>query len=244
MSRRANDPGAAEASTTAIADPLAGSSWSRPETVAGFTASPPNATLLQFAHDELARTQGRRALDLGCGVGRNALPLAAQGWNVLGVDLSLPMLQAASERSRRSHLDGRFSVVLAPMVRLPVRSASCDLVIAHGIWNLARSGTEFRRAIRDTARVAAPGAALFVFTFSRNTFPPETESVPGESFVFTQFSGEPQCFLTEGQLVSELSSVGFVADPGVALRELNRPVPGTLRGGAPVIHEGVFRYRR
>jgi cyclopropane fatty-acyl-phospholipid synthase-like methyltransferase len=69
-----------------IADPLAGSAWSRPETVAGFTASPPNASLLRFAQDELRRAKGRRALDLGCGGGRNALQLVSElssvGFNV------------------------------------------------------------------------------------------------------------------------------------------------------------------
>lgn len=224
----------------AIADPLAGSPWSRPQTVAGFTTSPPNASLLRFAQDELRRAHGRRALDLGCGAGRNAFPLAAQGWNVLGVDLSLPMLQAATERARRDHVE-RFSVLLAPMERLPVRTASCDLIIAHGIWNLARSGAQFRGAIREAARVAAPGAALFLFTFSRNTLPPETQPVQDESFVFTEFSGEPQCFVTETQLLSELSSAGFIPDPAVPLRELNRPASGAFRGGGPVIYEGAFR---
>ena len=223
-------------------DPLAGSAWSRPETVAGFTTSPPNATLLRFAQDQLPRARSRRALDLGCGAGRNALPLAAQGWNVLGVDLSWPMLRAATERARQNRVD-HFAGLLAPMERLPVRTASCDLIVAHGIWNLARTGAQFRAALAEAARVAAPAAALFVFTFSRNTFPPETAPVPGESFVFTQFSGEPQCFLTESQLLSELAAAGFTADPAATLRELNRPAPGTLRGGAPVIYEGVFRYR-
>jgi SAM-dependent methyltransferase len=228
---------------TTIPDPLAGSPWSRPETVAGFTASPPNASLLRFAQDELPRASARRTLDLGCGAGRNALPLAAQGWNVVGVDLSLPMLQAAIERARQHHVDN-FTGLLAPADRLPIRTASCDLIVAHGIWNLARSGVEFRAAIAEAARVAAPGAALFVFTFSRNTFPPEIEPAPGESFVFTQFSGDPQCFLTESQLLAELSAAGFAADPALPLRELNRPAPGTLRGGAPVIFEGAFRSHR
>jgi len=67
--------------------------------------------------------------------------------------------------------------------------------------------------------VARPRAGLFVFTFSRNTFPPQTEPVVGEPFVFTQFSGEPQCFLTEAQLVAELARVGFAPDHGVPCRE-------------------------
>lgn len=182
-------------------------------------------------------------LDIGCGAGRNAIPLAAQGWQVLGLDTSLPMLLAAREQVRRGHDGGvRLLLALAPMHRLPVADRSCDVIVAHGIWNLARSGTEFRQAVREAARVAAPGAAVFVFTFSRHTLPPDAEPVDGESFVFTQFSGEPQCFLTEQQLVTELMAEGFAVDEATPLRELNRPAPGSLpTRRAPVIYEAVFR---
>jgi SAM-dependent methyltransferase len=222
--------------------PIGDSPWSRPETVAGFVASPPNAALLDFAQAELPRARGRRMLDIGCGAGRNAIPLAAQGWHVLGLDTSLPMLLAAREQVERGHHGARLLLALAAMDRLPVADRSCEVIVAHGIWNLARSGTELGQAVREAARVAAPGAAVFVFTFSRHTLPPDAEPVDGESFVFTQFSGEPQCFLTEQQLLTELMAEGFVLDEATPLRELNRPAPGSLpTRRAPVIYEGVFR---
>jgi hypothetical protein len=127
------------------------------------------------------------------------------------------------------------------MDRLPVPDRSFDLIVAHGIWNLAGSSVEFRRAVAEAARAGRPGAALFVFTFSRHTLPPETVPVGGEEFVFTQFAGEPQCFLTEAQLVSELAAAGF--DPLGLLTEHNRPRPGQLDAGGPVIYEGTFRLR-
>lgn len=225
-------------------DPLAGSPWSAPETVAGFAQSSPNDVLLRFAEDERQRSTNARVLDLGCGAGRNAVPLARQGWDVVATDLSWPMLAAAAQRARGESLASRLHLILAPMDRIPVRDRSVDLVVAHGIWNLARSAAEFRCAVGEAARVARPGAGLFVFTFSRNTFPPETQPIPGEPFVFTQFSGRPQCFLTESQLRSELEAVGFGPDPGVPFTEYNRPLPGRLLpgGGAPVIYEGAFRY--
>jgi SAM-dependent methyltransferase len=222
-------------------DPLAGSAWSRPETVAGFVRAAPNAELLRLATAELPRAPGGRALDIGCGAGRNAVPLAALGWQVLGVELSLPMARAAAARARTEQLP--LQVALAPMDALPARDRSFDLVVAHGIWNLARSADEFRRAVREAARAAAKGAALFVFTFSRHTLAADAQPVSGEPFVFTQFSGEPQCFLTDTQLVAELREAGFTADPGIPLRELNRPAAGAMRtGNAPVIYEDVFRY--
>ena len=199
---------------------------------------------MRFAQDELSRCGGGRALDLGCGAGRNAVPLARMGWDVVGIDLSRPMLDAAAKRSCDERLGGSVQWMLAPMDAIPSREASFDLVIAHGIWNLARSGAEFRKALGEAARVSKPGAGLFVFTFSRNTFPPHTDPVPGESFVFTQFSGQPQCFLSADQLVAELGFAGFAPEPAVRLTEYNRPGPGTLRSGAPpVIYEAGFRRR-
>jgi hypothetical protein len=127
------------------------------------------------------------------------------------------------------------------MDRLPAASRAFDVIVAHGIWNLATSGVEFRRAVAEAARVARPGAGLFVFTFSRHTLPPDAEPVAGESFVFTQFSGEPQCFLTEAQLLSEMVAAGFEALGPLA--EHNLPRPGQLNRGGPVIYEGTLRLR-
>lgn len=213
--------------------------------VAGFATSPPNDVLMRFAAAERLRFARMRVVDLGCGAGRNAVPLARLGWDVIGIDLSAPMLSAAATRARDEHVADRFRVALARMDGIPVRDATVDLVIAHGIWNLARSAAEFRLSIREAARVARPGAGLFVFTFSRNTFPSHTEPVEGETFVFTQFSGRPQCFLTYPQLVAELEAAGFVPDPGVPVTEYNRPQPGLLQSGnVPVIYEAAFRLQR
>jgi SAM-dependent methyltransferase len=223
-------------------DPLAGSPWSSPGTVAGFATSLPNDNLMRFAAGELVRAANGRAIDIGCGAGRNAVPLAEQGWSVLGTDWSAPMIEAAAARVDAGGLGDRLRLALAPMDRLPAGDREFDLVIAHGIWNLAQSSAEFRRGVAEAARVAKPGAGLFVFTFSRHTLPPATEPVAGEPFVFAEFSGRPQVFLTEDQLLSELAAAGFTPDPAVPLTEHNRRPAGALHtGGAPVIYEAAFR---
>ncbi len=193
---------------------------------------------------ELARQPGQLILDLGCGAARNASPLAALGGSIVGVDLAGPMLDAARRRVAKDDVGRRVALVRARMDRLPLTDASVDLVVAHGVWNLARSDAELRRAIAEAARVARPGAGLFLFTFSRTTLPSEAAPVAGQRYVFTQFAGEPQCFLTEEQLVEELRRAGFQKDPPGPLTERNRPLPGrALTRGGPVVYEGTFRRR-
>ena len=207
--------------------------------VEGFVHSPPNASLLDVAAGE--RRPQSLLLDIGCGAGRNAVPLARMGWHVVGTDLSAAMLKAAAQRVTQETFPNPIALVMASMESLPFQSSAFDFVVAHGIWNLARSGDEFRNGVREAARVARPHATLFVFTFSRHTLPESARPLPDEAFVFTEFSGEPQCFLTDRQLVAELAAAGFVQDPAYPLRELNRSPRGLQTKGTPVIYEGVFR---
>jgi SAM-dependent methyltransferase len=157
------------------------------------------------------------------------------------MDLSSAMLTAVASRLKTEQLSTPIELVLASMESLPFAANSFDFVVAHGIWNLARSGEQFRQAVREAARVARPGAAVFLFTFSRHSLPSDASPVEGESFVFTQFSGEPQCFLTAEELVTEMKDAGFTEEPSHSLRELNRPHGAFRTTGTPVIYEALFR---
>lgn len=215
-----------------------GDPWATAGTVAGFASAPPNPVLLRFA---ATWPQPSRALDIGCGAARNAVPLATQGWHVVGIDTSRPMLVAAAARAAAEGVSARVQLVQGAATALPAGTSTVDLVVAHGVWNLLTSGEALRRAMGEAARVARPGAALFVFTFSRHTLPPDAEPVPGESFVYTQFAGRPQCFLREGELLQEVAKAGFLPDAAVPLTEYNRRAASALPGGPPVIYEAAFR---
>jgi len=215
--------------------------WTDARTVAGFETGQPNEVLLEFARRLAHEGPASRCLDIGCGAARNALPLADLGYRVVATDLSAPMLEGARRRLDAANPRPSVDLVRAPMAPLPFADASFELVVAHGIWNLARSGTEFRDAVAEAARVARPGAGLFVFTFSRRTLPPAAVPDEGETFVFSSWNGEPQCFLAEAELLRELEAAGFDRDRPVPLTEYNVPRPGQLSaGGPPVIYEGTF----
>src|SRR5688572_16116153 len=66
------------------------------------------------------------------------------------------MIAAAAARVRDAHLESHPRLALASMHELPFAARSVDFIVAHGIWNLARSGSEFRLALAEAARVARP----------------------------------------------------------------------------------------
>ena len=113
--------------------------------VAGFARSSPNPVLMEFAAAETGGAADRRALDIGCGAARNAAPLARQGWHVLGVDRSWPMIAAAAERGRLEDVQDRLQVAQAAMDRLPVRSS-----------RNTKSRTNTPRPARRSAVTASP----------------------------------------------------------------------------------------
>ena len=170
---------------------------------------------MAFVRAELARRPRLRVLDVGCGAARNAAPMAAQGATVVGTDLAWPMLEAAGRRVVSEGVAERVALVRAPMDRLPLRDASIDLVVAHGIWNLARSAAELRRAIAEAARVARPGAGLFVFTFSRATLaPPPSPPAAGRALFLPPLRGPPQRLPDGGGVVGRCGGGGGGAPRG------------------------------
>lgn len=72
-----------------------------------FFAVKPDESLVSYLERGLVAPRGR-ALDLGCGPGRNALYLAASGFEVDAVDLSGAAVDWAEERAREAGADIRF----------------------------------------------------------------------------------------------------------------------------------------
>ena len=67
---------------------------------------------------EAGPPQGSLVADFGCGNGRSLLPLLSKGYQGLGIDLSLPMLESFADKARQANLFDRVSLVQGNLVQL------------------------------------------------------------------------------------------------------------------------------
>jgi SAM-dependent methyltransferase len=78
----------------------------------------------QYLREVFARhpVTGRRALDLACGTGTLAILLADDGWEVVGLDRSAPMLSIARDRARTAEAPDRLSFLQGDMCKLRMKN--------------------------------------------------------------------------------------------------------------------------
>jgi SAM-dependent methyltransferase len=105
---------------------------------------------------------GRRVLDVGCGDGDWALAAARQGAQVVGVDASLPMIEAARVRARDAALDVRFQQ--GDAMALPFEHDRFDGVLAVTVLCFVPDAPA---ALREMARVLVPGGRLVLGELGR-----------------------------------------------------------------------------
>lgn len=109
-----------------------------------------------------------RALDLGCGYGRNSLLLAERGWNVTGVDSVERALKVAEKRSSKRSLSVRW--VRADVTQLGAvgLDAPYDLLLDFGCFH-GMSDRERARYGASLTAVSGPRSRLLLFAFGRKT---------------------------------------------------------------------------
>lgn len=117
-------------------------------------------------------------LDAGCGHAELSLALAADGYTVVGIDLSPAAIAAANKAAQERGLatasyaqaditsftgyDGRFNTIV-------------DSTLFHSLPVEGRDGY-----LQSIHRAAAPGATYYVLVFAKGAFPAELETKPNE----------------------------------------------------------------
>jgi ubiquinone/menaquinone biosynthesis C-methylase UbiE len=93
-------------------------------------------------------------LELGCGTGRVAIPVARSGGKVIGIDRSASMLARASARVKRAKLGSRVRLIRGDIRHLPFPDKSFPLVMApYGILQSLLDEQLLMATLKDVRRV-------------------------------------------------------------------------------------------
>ncbi|MCB1029920.1 MAG: class I SAM-dependent methyltransferase [Acidimicrobiales bacterium] len=162
---------------------------------------------------QLASSGNGSVMELGVGTGRIALPLAARGLSVLGIDGSELMLERLAQKDPGAtveRLHGDFSVI-----SLPQRKFEVAFVAFNTLFNLVEPGAQARCFQSVSAHLSASGSFL-IEAFVPDPAGPkatiEPRTIALDRVVLSASKSDPNAQEVMGQYI-DISSDGIVMRP-------------------------------
>jgi ubiquinone/menaquinone biosynthesis C-methylase UbiE len=102
--------------------------------------------------------QGETLIDIGCGTGRQLLPIARRGIKALGLDISEGMLLLAGKKLREEGLKSSVNLVLGDCEAMPLKSGLFDGCVLNGTLHHLKDQPA---AVKEAARVIKSRGLFF-----------------------------------------------------------------------------------
>jgi len=102
--------------------------------------------------DAISPVEGKSVLEVACGTGRFTVMLAERGADIVGLDISGPMLQQGREKARAAGVDDRVEFMRGDAARLPFPDDHFDVVMAMRFFHLADTPASFLAELRRVSK--------------------------------------------------------------------------------------------
>jgi SAM-dependent methyltransferase len=154
-----------------------------------------------------------RLLEVGVGTGRVSLPLHRRGRDLVGLDLSGPMLDRYRAKAAAAGLPPPV-LLRGDATRLPFRDARFDAVLEVHVLHLV---PDWRLALAEARRVLAPGGVVLIGRGSshRGKEGPRADTLRHFDRLARELGGGPRAVGTgdDGEKVAGLVALGGTAEP-------------------------------
>jgi ubiquinone/menaquinone biosynthesis C-methylase UbiE len=118
----------------------------------------PTKALADFLH-EWKPAKGLKAVDMGCGEGRDSIFLAHEGFDVTGIDSSRSGIKRAKTRAKAEGANVDFMV--ADVTNLPMKDGTCDLSINIACLQMIIHQYTRDKHLREAHRLLRNGGIYF-----------------------------------------------------------------------------------
>jgi ubiquinone/menaquinone biosynthesis C-methylase UbiE len=112
--------------------------------------------------DAIGPVEDREVLEIACGTGRFTVMLADRGADIVGLDISGPMLQQGRKKAQEAGVTDHLEFMRGDAGRLPFPDDHFDTVFAMRFFHLADTPAEYLREMRRVSR-----EQIFFDTFNR-----------------------------------------------------------------------------
>jgi SAM-dependent methyltransferase len=213
--------------------------WENPERVEEFATREADTRMMKLV-TRFDTPAEARVLDLGCAAGRNAVVLAALGFDAYAVDSSAAMIERTRARVAEAigEDEAKRRVVQGFMDDLSrFGDASFDMVLGVGVYHNAHDRDEWERSLSESSRILKEGGLLLVANFSPRCNPDGQgmHPVEGEPGVYIGFGRERLYLREQDDLDADMRRHGLT--PEVETVTVTREVEKGVR----VIVNALYR---
>ena len=188
------------------------------EAVVPWDRETPNPLLARWAESRELDGAGRRALVVGCGLGRDAEYIARLGFDTVAFDIAATAVRAA----RRRHPGSPVRYVTADLLAAPPDWQEAFDLVVESLTVQALPDPPRRQAITQIGSLVRPGGTLIVIAVAR-----DPADGPGQGPPWPLTRAEIAAFATGGLLPVRIEHLPDAQAPAVHRwrAEFHRPPP-------------------